>query len=60
MCMCHVYTEMKEWIVGYRRKLHAIPELMYDLSETSAIVRGALDEIGVPYKYPVAKQVQHK
>jgi IAA-amino acid hydrolase len=46
---------MQSWIVEHRRKLHASPELMYDLSSTAAIIRAALDEIGVPYKYPVAK-----
>uniref|UniRef100_A0A7S1EJH8 Peptidase M20 dimerisation domain-containing protein n=2 Tax=Hemiselmis andersenii TaxID=464988 RepID=A0A7S1EJH8_HEMAN len=47
---------MKEWIVSYRRQLHQNPELMYELSSTSAIIRAALDEIGVPYKYPIAKE----
>ena len=46
---------MQSWIIEHRRKLHASPELMYDLSSTAAIIRAALDEIGVPYKYPVAK-----
>ena len=31
------------------------PELMYSLNETSAIVRAVLDELKIPYRYPVAR-----
>mmetsp|Transcript_78942 Transcript_78942/g.118656 ORF Transcript_78942/g.118656 Transcript_78942/m.118656 type:complete len:463 (+) Transcript_78942:19-1407(+) len=44
-----------DWIVTVRRELHSNPELQYGLDETSKIVRRVLDEIGVPYKYPIAK-----
>jgi len=44
-----------DWIIAVRRELHRNPELQYGLSETSKIVRNALDEIGVPYKFPVAE-----
>lgn len=47
-------TTMGEWIVALRRRLHKTPELMYDLTETAAIVREVLDELKIPYKYPVA------
>ena len=47
---------MQDWIVSYRRKLHESPELMYNLSSTSAIIRAALDEMSVPYQYPIAKE----
>jgi metal-dependent amidase/aminoacylase/carboxypeptidase family protein len=30
---------MAKWIVNVRRKLHKSPELIYDLTETAAIVR---------------------
>ena len=45
---------MGEWIVALRRRLHKTPELMYDLTETAAIVREVLDELKIPYKYPIA------
>ncbi|KAK9836327.1 hypothetical protein WJX81_005563 [Elliptochloris bilobata] len=38
-----------------RRHLHTIPELLYDLPETSSYVREVLDELRIPYKYPVAQ-----
>jgi metal-dependent amidase/aminoacylase/carboxypeptidase family protein len=46
--------EMAAWIVAVRRRLHRTPELMYDLTETAGIVREVLDELGIPYKYPIA------
>jgi amidohydrolase len=42
------------WIVDVRRQLHRRPELMYEEVETSRFVRATLDELGVPYRYPVA------
>lgn len=47
-------TALAEWIVAVRRRLHKTPELMYDLAETASIVREVLDELGVPYRYPIA------
>ena len=47
-------TAMAEWIVTVRRNLHKSPELMYDLTDTAAIVRGVLDELKIPYQYPIA------
>ncbi|GBF94731.1 IAA-amino acid hydrolase-like [Raphidocelis subcapitata] len=38
------------WIVGVRRELHAIPELMFQERKTSAAVAARLDELGIPYK----------
>jgi IAA-amino acid hydrolase len=45
----------KEWIVGLRRELHRHPELMYQEVQTSALVRRVLDELRIPYRYPVAE-----
>ncbi len=42
------------WIVDLRRQLHRHPELMYEEVETSRLVRATLDDLGVPYRYPVA------
>lgn len=44
-----------DWIVDTRRQLHRCPELCFDLHKTSAIVRSKLDEIGVSYRFPIAK-----
>ena len=45
---------MEGWVVEVRRRLHKTPELMYDLTETAAIVRAVLDELKIPYEYPIA------
>lgn len=47
--------ELQEWIVGLRRELHRFPELSYHEVRTSALVRRTLDELGIPYRYPVAE-----
>lgn len=38
------------WLVETRRELHASPEILFDLANTSAIVRRHLDEAGISYK----------
>mmetsp|Transcript_37480 Transcript_37480/g.124176 ORF Transcript_37480/g.124176 Transcript_37480/m.124176 type:complete len:253 (+) Transcript_37480:83-841(+) len=44
------------YTITVRRELHRIPELLYDLQRTSAYVREKLDELGIAYQYPVAKE----
>ncbi|GAV62175.1 Peptidase_M20 domain-containing protein/M20_dimer domain-containing protein [Cephalotus follicularis] len=46
--------EIKDWMVGIRRKIHENPELGFEEFETSNLVRDELDQMGIPYKYPVA------
>jgi IAA-amino acid hydrolase len=45
----------QEWIVAIRRELHRHPELGYQETRTSALIRQKLDELGVPYLHPIAK-----
>ncbi len=47
--------EISEWIVRHRRQLHRHPELMYEEEQTSQLVRDTLDELGISYRYPLAK-----
>ena len=41
-------------MINIRRKIHENPELAYEEFETSMLIRTKLDELGVPYKHPVA------
>lgn len=47
--------EIREWIVERRRRLHRHPELMYEEVQTSQLVRDTLDELGIPYRHPLAE-----
>ena len=47
--------EISDWIIKLRRELHRHPELMYEEVKTSALVRRELDNLGIPYKSPIAK-----
>lgn len=42
------------WIVAVRRELHSMPELGYAEFNTSAKIREYLEELKIPYNYPVA------
>ena len=48
-------AKLSEWITGIRRELHQYPELMYEEVRTSGVVRRTLDELRIPYRYPVAE-----
>jgi IAA-amino acid hydrolase len=47
--------EIHEWITQLRRQLHRFPELMYEEVKTNELVRQTLDELGISYRYPLAK-----
>jgi IAA-amino acid hydrolase len=47
--------EIRDWIVQRRRQLHRHPELMYEEVQSSQLVRDTLDELGIPYRYPLAE-----
>ncbi|EYU21408.1 hypothetical protein ABFS82_09G114600 [Erythranthe guttata] len=47
-------AEIFDWMVGVRRKIHENPELGYEEFETSKLIRQELDQMGIPYKYPLA------
>ena len=51
----HEAREIRDWIVERRRTLHRFPELMYEEVETSRLVRQTLDELGIPFRYPLAE-----
>lgn len=44
-----------EWIVAIRRELHRHPELGYQETRTSALIRKTLDELGIAYRHPIAE-----
>lgn len=46
--------EVFDWMVGIRRRLHENPELSFEEFETSKIIRAELDQMGIPYTYPIA------
>ncbi|MBL8848392.1 MAG: amidohydrolase [Planctomycetaceae bacterium] len=46
---------IRDWIVQTRRELHRFPELMYEEVRTSHLVRKTLDELNIPYRYPLAE-----
>lgn len=43
------------WITAIRREIHRFPELGYEEVRTSALIRSKLDELKIPYRYPVAE-----
>src|SRR6185369_568448 len=43
------------WITAVRREIHRHPELGYEEVRTSALIRSKLDELKIPYRYPVAE-----
>jgi IAA-amino acid hydrolase len=48
-------TAHQNWMVGIRRELHRHPELMYEEVRTSTLVCRVLDELGIPFQFPVAE-----
>jgi hypothetical protein len=48
-------TELFDWMVGIRRKIHENPELGFEEFETSKLIRAELDQMGVSYKHPFAE-----
>jgi IAA-amino acid hydrolase len=44
-----------DWIVAIRREIHRHPELGYEETRTSALIRRKLDELGIAYRHPVAQ-----
>lgn len=46
--------EVLEYMVRIRRKLHEYPELGFEEFGTSKVIRAELDEMGIPYRHPLA------
>src|SRR4051812_11110697 len=47
-----VSSELLEEVTGWRRHLHANPELGFEERETAAFIRALLDEWGLPWEAP--------
>ena len=45
----------EQWLIEVRRKLHQHPELDFDLPQTTEIICGYLDEMGISYKRGIGK-----
>src|SRR4051812_16986300 len=48
-------SAIQPWIAEIRRTLHRQPELGFQEFKTSALVRRKLDELGIPYRHPIAE-----
>jgi IAA-amino acid hydrolase len=46
---------IQNWIRDIRRKLHMYPEVMYEEVRTGEVVRQVLDDLGIPYQFPIAR-----
>ncbi|KAK2985335.1 hypothetical protein RJ640_029479 [Escallonia rubra] len=47
--------ETVKWMKKVRREIHQNPELAYEETATSALIRYELDKMGVEYRWPVAR-----
>ncbi|GAV73271.1 LOW QUALITY PROTEIN: Peptidase_M20 domain-containing protein/M20_dimer domain-containing protein, partial [Cephalotus follicularis] len=45
----------KDWLISIRREIHENPEIRFEEHNTSALIRRQLDQLGIPYSYPLAK-----
>lgn len=48
-------AEMMRWMVEIRREIHRNPELAFEEYKTSSVIRGELEKMGIPYRWPVAR-----
>ncbi|KAK3038646.1 hypothetical protein RJ639_027309 [Escallonia herrerae] len=49
------HPETVKWMKKVRREIHQNPELAYEETATSALIRSELDVMGVEYRWPVAR-----
>ncbi|EFJ49506.1 hypothetical protein VOLCADRAFT_59303, partial [Volvox carteri f. nagariensis] len=46
--------EIFDSLLKWRRELHTMPELYFSEFNTSQYIRAQLDQLGIPYEYPIA------
>ncbi|MFS7958707.1 putative peptidase M20, bacterial exopeptidase dimerization domain-containing protein [Helianthus anomalus] len=49
------HVDASDWINSIRREIHEYPELAFQETRTSSVIRRELEKMGIGYRWPVAK-----